>query len=110
MRRRDAVEIGCWIWAFGGAAIALAALFTVIGEAPIVLYVASVAFPLAAAGAAVAIRSHRDRLAGLLLLVSVATPTYFAYVFNLPALIVGIALLAWPPAVLGGRRSSVASP
>lgn len=111
VRRRDAVEIGCWIWAFGGAAIALAALFTVIGDAPVVLYIASVAFPLAAAAAAMAIRSQRDRLAGLLLLISVATPTYFAYIVNLPALVVGTALLAWPPAILGGRhRSSVESP
>lgn len=101
MRRRQAVEIGCWIWAIGGAMIALGALFTVIGDAPVVLYLASVAFPLAAVAAASAIRSCRDRLGGLLLLVSVATPTYFAYIVNLPALIVGIVLLIWPPAILG---------
>ncbi len=98
------MEIGCLVWAFGGALIALSALFIDIGDAPVVLYVASVAFPLSAVGAAGAVRSCRDRLAGLLLLISVATPTYFAYVFNLPALIVAIVLLAWPPAILGARH------
>lgn len=91
------------IWAVGGGAIALTALFTVIGDAPVILYIASVAFPLAAVGAAVAVRSGRDRVAGLLLLASVATPTYFAYIVNVPALIAGIVLLAWPAAILGTR-------
>jgi len=91
--------------------ISLGALFTVIGGAPVVLYIASVAFPLAAVAAASAIHSGRDRLGGLLLLASVATPTYFAYIVNLPALIVGIVLLIWPPVILGARqRSSMALP
>lgn len=106
MTRRDVLETGCLIWAFGGAVIALAALFPVVGDAPVALYIASVVFPSAAAGAALAVRSSRDRLAGLLLLISVATPTYFAYVVNLPALIVGIVLLAWPPAIVGSRQPS----
>lgn len=61
--------------------------------AGLLLVAASVMFPLAAAGASVALAAGRDRAAGFLLLASVATPTYFAWVLNVPALVVGLALL-----------------
>lgn len=101
MGRRHAVVIGCLVWSILGLVIAVSALPGVDDDARLPVGVASVAFPLCALGAASALRSRRDRLAGLLLLVSVATPTYFAYVVNLPALVVGVVLLVWP-AVLGG--------
>jgi hypothetical protein len=46
----------------------------------------------------------RPRSAGALLLLSVVTPTYFFAVLNLPALIVGVALLAAPEKVLSDGR------
>jgi hypothetical protein len=39
----------------------------------------------------------------LLLLASAATPTYFAYVINVPALVVGLALLAVPTVLIGNE-------
>ena len=93
MRRRRILEVGSTLWAFLGAAIAISALGDVNDDAKILVAVASVGFPLCALGAAVALRRGRDRLAGVLLVLSVATPTYFAYAFNLPALGLGLALL-----------------
>jgi hypothetical protein len=104
VERRRIVEIGSLAWAAIGASVALAALPSVNDDAIVLVGVASVVFPLCALGAALALRDRRDRLAGLLLLASVATPTYFAYALNLPALAVGLALLAAPSATLGGRR------
>ena len=47
------------------------------------------ALPLTAVLAASALRRERDRVAGIFLLVSAATPTYFFWPVNLPALITG---------------------
>ena len=67
----------------------------------------SVAFPLAAVLASIALARGRNRTAGLMLLLSVGTPTYFAYVLNVPALLVGLALLLAPDLTVrtgaGGR-------
>lgn len=101
MDRRQAIAVGSLVWAVTGAVIALSALATVNAEVAVLVAVASVAFPLAAVGAALSLRVGRDRLAGALLLLSVATPTYFAYIFNLPALVVGLALLIAPAATVG---------
>src|SRR2546423_13974381 len=94
--RSRAFAIGSCLWAVTGASIAVASLANVNGDARVVVALASVAFPLCALGAAVALRRQHDRLAGLLLLMSVATPTYFAYAVNLPALVVGVALMVSP--------------
>jgi hypothetical protein len=56
--------------------------------------------------AAVMLRRQHDRLAGLLLVASAATPTYFAYALNVPALVVGLALLASPCITLGEQRQA----
>lgn len=93
---RGALQIGALAWAATGLVVALTALGDVIPDAPVFLVAASVAFPLSAALASTALARQRDRTAGLLLLVSVATPTYFAYVLNLPALLVGLGLLLAP--------------
>jgi len=103
------VEIVCLTWAITGLVLAVAALPGVSEDARLALGVASVAFPLCALGAVSAIRSHMDRLAGLLLLLSVATPTYFAYVANLPALLVGAVLLA-RPSLLGMSADASTGP
>lgn len=101
MSRRRMVQVGCLVWAITGAAVALASLRDVNDDAKVLVGMASVLFPLAAVAAAVALDRRHDRLAGVLLLASVATPTYFAYPLNLPALIVGLALVVAPTATLG---------
>jgi hypothetical protein len=56
--------------------------------------VASILGPLCALWAAALIRQGFLRLAGALLVLSAATPTYFAWALNIPALVVGVSLLA----------------
>jgi hypothetical protein len=97
--RRQVLVVGSCLWAVMGASVALAALPNVNEDARLVVALASVAFPLCALGAAAALGRQRDRLAGLLLLLSVATPTYFAYALNVVPLIVGVALLVSPGVV-----------
>lgn len=109
VERRRIVEIGSLAWAIIGASVALAALSSVNDDAIVLVALACIVFPLCAVGAALALRHRRDRLAGMLLLASVATPTYFAYPLNLPAIVVGLALLAAPSATLGGRRPTTPS-
>ncbi|MEZ5237776.1 MAG: hypothetical protein R2716_02060 [Microthrixaceae bacterium] len=100
---RRAIEIGSLCWAVLGAAVAVASLPAVNGDARMGVGVASVLFPLCAVGAAVALAKGHARSAGVLLVASAATPTYFAYFLNLPALLVGVLLVA-VPAVVQARR------
>jgi hypothetical protein len=93
---RRVLQIGAIVWAVMGFVVAISAIGDVNSDARLLVIVASIAFPAAAVLAAFALNSHRERVAGLLLLISVATPTYFAYVVNLPALLVGLALLVAP--------------
>lgn len=103
---RRLVAIGSIVWAVAGAAIAVSALSTVEDDAKVLVGTATVLFPLCAVGAAVALDRGRDRLAGALLLLSVATPTYFAYALNVVPLVVGAILLVAPHALLDDRRST----
>jgi hypothetical protein len=109
MGRRAAVELGSILWAITATAVAAQALPDVNADARMLVGLASVIFPLCAFAAALELRRRADRLAGLLLTLSVATPTYFDYVLNLPALIVGLALVAVPSVTLGDRQEDVAS-
>jgi hypothetical protein len=102
-RRRVVVCTGSLAWAVIGATMALSAIPDVNADARVLVGLASFIFPACAVAAAVMLDRRRDRLAGLLLVLSVATPTYFAYPLNLAALIVGLALMAAPHAVLGHR-------
>src|SRR5262245_9225180 len=95
MARRRALAIGACVWAAVGAAVAFTALGSVNADARLIVGVASVVGPLAALCAAWCVLRGRARAAGALLLVSVLTPTYFAYVLNLPAFVVGVALTAF---------------
>jgi hypothetical protein len=106
MTRRQIAAIGSIAWAVIGAALALAAIPKVNDDAKMLVGLASVAFPLCALGAAVALDRRRDRLAGALLMISVATPTYFFFPLNLVPLLVGVALLVSPARTLGDRRSA----
>lgn len=108
MDRRRAVQVGAVLWAAVGAAIALASLDGVNADARPIVGVASILGPLAAVLASRSVARAADRVAGGLLLMSVLTPTYFAYVLNLPALVIGIALLAVPQVVLPRRRDATA--
>ncbi|MBV8690789.1 MAG: hypothetical protein JOY57_03965 [Actinobacteria bacterium] len=113
MTRRHAIAVGSCIWAAAGAAVAYSALGSVDGDARLIVALASTLGPLAAAAAAWLTVRGRIRAAGALLLVSVLTPTYFAYVLNLPALVVGLALVLAPRSVpIGTDRGarSAASP
>ncbi len=98
---RQALIIGSIVWAIVGAVVALTALPDVNADARWFVGAASVLFPAAAAGAALALRREALRLAGVLLLISVATPTYFAWPLNLPALLAGLGLVL-APSTFGG--------
>ncbi|HEX3541082.1 MAG TPA: hypothetical protein VHT75_11655 [Acidimicrobiales bacterium] len=104
VRLRQGLEVGAVVWAVIGGTVALLSLATVKSDARLVVGLASVGCPLAAASATIALSHHRERLAGFLLIVSVATPTYFAWVLNVPALVFGVMLLAMPNTLLGRPR------
>lgn len=107
MTRRQAVQVGAFVWAVVGAAVAIPQIASANSDARLLVGVASVLGPAAAVGAAMLLGRGggrgRGRWAGALLLVSVATPTYFAWMLNVPALIAGLVLLLAPSAVLTGR-------
>jgi hypothetical protein len=90
---RWTLQIGAMAWAALGALIAVASLASVNDDARLLVGGLTIGGPLAAAVASYALAGHRDRVAGVLLLVSVATPTYFFWIVNLPALVLGLALL-----------------
>jgi hypothetical protein len=102
MGRRRVLQIGALGWAVIGASVALSALGDVNADARFFVGAFSIGGPLAAIGAAWLVGRRADRSAGALLVVSVLTPTYFAYILNLPALLVGLALVAAPHVVLPG--------
>lgn len=101
MSRREVAVIGALVWAVTGAVVALLSIPSVNDDSMVLVVAASVSFPLCAVGAGLLLEHHRDRLAGMLLVVSVATPTYFAHPLNLSALVVGIALMTAPVFTLG---------
>jgi hypothetical protein len=107
--RRRVVYTGSLAWAVVGAAVALSAIPSVNDDARVLVVLASVIFPLCAVAAAVMLDRRRDHIAGLLLVVSAATPTYFAYPLNLPALVVGLSLLTSPALIVGRRLCTTGS-
>jgi hypothetical protein len=104
VHRRLIVQTGSLVWAVVGAAIALPALASMNEGAVLLVGAASILGPLAAVAASWLVSRRRGRSAGAFLLVSVITPTYFAALLNVPALVVGVALLAWPGRVLTNAR------
>jgi len=102
MVERRLLHLGILAWAVVGLAVAVPSLTRVSPDARLVIGFASVAFPACAVLASMALTHGRDRLAGALLLVSVATPTYFAWVVNVPALLIGLALLVVPSLLVQG--------
>jgi hypothetical protein len=100
MMSRRVLQIAAVAWAALGASIALSSLGSVNADARLLVGSFSVGCPLAALVAARALVTGRDRIAGLLLVISVATPTFLLWIVNLPALLVGLALMAAPSTVL----------
>ena len=96
------LQVGAVLWAMGGFAVAAISIVGVDGGVPLLVLVATVLFPLCSLLAGLAIAHDRPRWAGALLLLSVATPTYFAWVLNVPALVVGAALLVAPGRTVRG--------
>jgi hypothetical protein len=84
------------VWAVVGLSFGLVALRSANDDARLIVASACVTGPLAAVLASVSLANRRDRLAGVLLIASVVTPTVFAWVFNVPALLIGLVLLTAP--------------
>ena len=104
------MRIGALVWAIVGALVAFSALSDVNADARLLAGIASVVGPVAAIAASLALGQRHDRWAGALLIVSVATPTYFAWVLNVPALLVGLILLMAPRVAMGDRKSGLEQP
>ena len=104
MIEKRAVQIGATAWAMVAFTVASVSLPNVSTDALVVVGTASVLLPLAAFLAALAAGQDRLRVAGALLVLSAATPTYFAWVLNIPALLAGVGLLAAPEIIVKRSR------
>jgi hypothetical protein len=100
MERRRVIAVGAFVWAIVGAGVALSALGDTNADARVLVAVVSIAGPAAAVVAGQLLLRRRDRAAGWFLLVSVLSPTYFAWPLNVPALIVGFGLVVSPARLL----------
>ncbi|HEY3831883.1 MAG TPA: hypothetical protein VGO03_06295 [Acidimicrobiia bacterium] len=89
MSVRRAIEVGSIVWAVVALSFGLATLGSYNADARLLVIAASVVAAGSAVLASVSLAHHRDRVAGALLIVSVVAPTSFAYLLNLPALVVG---------------------
>ena len=103
MIERRVLQMGSAAWAVIGFSVGLVAVRDAAGTGRFVLIAACIAGPGAALLASLSLASHRDRLAGVLLLASVITPTVFAWVLNVPALLIGLSLLIAPTLVNDAR-------
>lgn len=103
--RRQAIRVGAVVWAVVGALVAIPQVPEANSDARLLVGVASVLGPAAAVGAAILLGRRQVRWAGALLLVSVVTPTYYAWMLGVPALIAGLALLAAPRVVRADARA-----
>jgi hypothetical protein len=90
------LAVGAFAWAAVGATVAVTALPGINHDARVLVATASLVFPMCAVGAGIALPRGALRSGGLLLIASVATPTYFAWPLNLPALVAGLVLVVSP--------------
>lgn len=102
----SAVAAFALFWGALAAGIALLGLRDVNADARPVVAVLSVALPALAFLAGREARLGNARRAGALLIVSAATPTYFAFALAIPALLVGAALVVAPSWLRRGRPAS----
>ena len=98
------LTVGAIAWAVLGFIVGLTAIPSVNDDAVVVFAIACAVGPAAALFAAFAIHHQRDRLAGLMLVISVVTPAVFAWPLNLLALLVGMAILISPSKMIAERR------
>ena len=103
MRHRG-LAVGCAVWALVGLLIASAGFGTVNDDARLLVLGATAVGVGAALLAARLLLRGRPRWAGLCLVVSVVTPTWFAAAINLIPLLTGLILLS---GVLEGRHRLV---
>ena len=101
---RRVIEVGSRVWAVVALVIGLAMLGSYNTDARLLVIAAAMVAAGSAALASVSLAHRRDRIAGALLIVSVVAPTSFAWVLNVPALLVGVALLVAPSMLLGDAR------
>jgi hypothetical protein len=92
------------VWATIGFGIGLMEFGSINADARLLFSAAWVGGPLAAVLASIAVANRRDRTAGGLVLVSVVTPTFFAWPLTIPALVIGLALTITPHAVIADDR------
>lgn len=104
MVEKRAVQIGATVWALVAFTVAAVSVAEVSTDALLFVGAASVVLPLAAFLAGVAAAHDRLRVAGALLVLSAATPTYFAWVLNIPALVAGVVLLVAPGMIVKRSR------
>ena len=104
MTRRRAIELGAVVWAVVGLIVGLRVLQSVNADARVLVLLACVVGSGSALLASVWLPVHRDRLAGALLAASAVSPTVFAWAMNVPAVLVGAALVTAPTWVLSERR------
>ena len=102
---RRAIEVGSLVWAVVALSVGLATLKSYNSDARLLVISASVIAAACAALGAVTLAHHRNRLTGMLLLISCIAPTSFAWVVNVPALVVGAMLLLVPSLVLDSRMN-----
>ncbi len=100
MISRRTLTVGAIAWAVLGFTVALTAIPSVNDDAVVLFAVACAVGPAAALFAAFALNHHRDRLAGLMLTISVVTPAVFAWPMNLLALLGGLAIAIAPSRVI----------
>ena len=93
---RQGVRLGSIVWAVVGLAVGMRSIGAVNSDARALVLAACVVGSASALMASAAVARRRDRLAGALLVVSVITPTFFAWMLNVPALLVGAVLLFGP--------------
>jgi hypothetical protein len=104
MTRRRAIEVGAVVWAVAGLVVGLGVLQSVNADARVLVLLACVVGSGAAMLASACLSVHRDRLAGALLAASAVSPTVFAWAMNVPAVLVGAALVIAPTSLLSERR------
>lgn len=93
MRHRG-LAVGCAVWAVVGLLIASAGFGTINEDARLLVLGAAVVGVGAALLAALLLLRERPRWAGVCLVASVVTPTWYAAIINLVPLVVGLALLS----------------
>ena len=98
MLDRQVVRYGALVWAAVGLAVAVASLPSVNADALPLALTACAVGTTAAVAASIEVNRHHTRCAGLLLILSAVTPTFFAWVLNVPALLAGLVLALAPGA------------